>query len=153
MRVIRGDLLRLAQEGRFDVIVHGANCQCTMGAGIAKAIRAELPEAYEADLNTKQGDRSKLGTISWAEVSRGEHQFAVVNAYTQFDFKGPGVRVDYEAVRGAMAEVKRRFRGSRIGYPKIGAGLAKGDWNKLSQIIDEELEGEDHTLVEYETST
>jgi O-acetyl-ADP-ribose deacetylase (regulator of RNase III) len=39
------------------------------------------------------------------------------------------------------------FSGKRIGYPKIGAGLAGGDWNIISSIIDKELIGEDHTLV------
>ncbi len=48
-----------------------------------------------------------------------------------------------------MTEVKLHFSGRRIGYPLIGAGLAKGNWKLISQIIDEELEGEDHTLVEY----
>ena len=37
----------------------------------------------------------------------------------------------------------------RIGFPKIGAGLAKGDWKLIAQIIDAELAEEDHTLVEY----
>ena len=36
----------------------------------------------------------------------------------------------------------------RIGYPKIGAGLAGGDWTIISKIIDEELKDIDHTLVE-----
>lgn len=48
-----------------------------------------------------------------------------------------------------MREVKRRFGGKRIAYPKIGAGLARGDWSKIAAIIDEELTGETHTLVEY----
>jgi hypothetical protein len=46
--------------------------------------------------------------------------------------------------------VKRRFAGNRIGYPKIGAGLARGDWSVIAPIIDEQLAGEDHTLVEYD---
>jgi O-acetyl-ADP-ribose deacetylase (regulator of RNase III) len=50
-----------------------------------------------------------------------------------------------------MRHVKAKFSGKRIGYPKIGAGLAKGDWNKISKIIDEELAGEEHTLVEFAT--
>ena len=31
----------------------------------------------------------------------------------------------------------------------IGAGLAGGDWSRISAIINKELEGEDHTLVLY----
>jgi O-acetyl-ADP-ribose deacetylase (regulator of RNase III) len=149
MKITKGDLLRLALSGDFDVIVHGANCQCTMGAGIAKAIRETFPEAYEVDCATAKGDPAKLGTITCAAVSRGARTFWVVNAYTQLHYRSAGVRVNYDAVRSSMREVKRRFAGKRIGYPRIGAGLARGDWALLSRIIDEELEGEDHTLVEY----
>jgi len=46
--------------------------------------------------------------------------------------------------------VKAMFAGSRIAYPMIGAGLAKGDWSIIASIIEEELAGEDHTLVEYQ---
>lgn len=57
--------------------------------------------------------------------------------------------VDYEAVRTVMRGVKAAFTGQRIGYPKIGAGLAGGDWALIAAIIDEELAGEDHAVVEF----
>jgi O-acetyl-ADP-ribose deacetylase (regulator of RNase III) len=149
MRVIDGDLLELALAGEFDVIVHGCNCHCTMGAGIAKSIKARFPEAYAADLATSKGDRGKLGTISFAEIELPQRSLVVVNAYTQYDWRGPGKKVDDDAVRTAMQQVKRTFGGKRIGYPLIGAGLAGGDWNTIAPIIDEALDGEDHTLVRY----
>ncbi len=150
MKTVQGDLLRLALDGHFDVIVHGCNCQCTMGAGIAKAVKSEFPEAFEADCKTAKGDRDKLGTVSSVTVERNGSEITIVNGYTQFHWRGRGVLVDYDAIRSVMREVKRQFAGKRIGYPKIGAGLAKGDWNVIAEIIDEELSGEDHTLVEYQ---
>lgn len=149
MRVIDGDLLELALAGEFDVIVHGCNCHCTMGAGIAKSIKARFPEAYAADLATTKGDREKLGTISFAEIERPHHSLVVVNAYTQYDWRGSGKKVDYDAIRTTMQFVKSRFGGKRIGYPLIGAGLAGGDWSEIAPIIDAALNGEDHTLVRY----
>ncbi|MGJ4949113.1 macro domain-containing protein [Bradyrhizobium sp. HKCCYLS20291] len=149
MKVIKGDLIRLALDGAFDVIVHGCNCQCNMGAGIAKTIKEIFPEAYAADLTTTKGSRDKLGSISTATVTRGGQQLTIVNGYTQFHWRGPGILVDYAAVRNVMKDVKARFSASRIGYPKIGAGLAKGDWTLVAEIIDAELGEEDHTLVEY----
>lgn len=137
-------------DGKADVLVHGANCQNTMGAGIALSIRREFPEAYAADCATPRGDRAKLGTFSYAEVVRGTARFIVVNAYTQFNYGGPGVRVDYDAVARAMAAIKQQFAGRRIAYPKIGAGLAGGDWPRLAAIIEAALEGEDHTLIEFD---
>ncbi|MFT4516343.1 MAG: O-acetyl-ADP-ribose deacetylase (regulator of RNase III) [Planctomycetota bacterium] len=149
MNVVRGDLIKLAQEGAFDVIVHGCNCRCAMEKGVAKGIRAAFPEAYQADQATGTGDRAKLGTIRVAEVEVGDHALAVVNAYTQFDYHGPMPLVDYDAVRSAFAAIKKRFAGRRIGYPMLGAGLAGGDWSVIAAIIEEELAGEDHTLVEF----
>jgi O-acetyl-ADP-ribose deacetylase (regulator of RNase III) len=149
VKVVTGDLVKLAESGAFDAIVHGCNCQCVMGAGIAKTIRARFPEAFEADRATTRADRAKLGEVSLALIERGAVRFHVVNAYTQFHWRGPPSRVDYDAVARAMAKVKQRFAGQRIGYPRIGAGLAGGDWSRLAGIIDEALAGEDHTLVEF----
>jgi len=149
MKTITGDLLALALAGQFDVIVHGCNCQCAMGKGIALAIKTQFPEAYQADQQTAKGDREKLGTISSAVIERPGSRFAVVNAYTQFHWRGSGVLADYDAIRKAFRQIKAEFAGKRIGYPKIGAGLAGGDWNTIAAIIEEELRGEDHTLVEF----
>lgn len=147
---MKGNLIELGKQGHFEVIVHGCNCWCEMGAGMAKAVRESFPEAYEADRETPPGDRSKLGTCTAATVQRDGRSLHVVNAYTRFDYRKQGqeVLVDYEAVRSCMRWIKERCSGLRIGLPKIGAGLAGGDWERISRIIDEELGGEDVTLVE-----
>lgn len=80
MKILTGDLIALGKGDTFDVIVHGCNCFCVMGAGLAKAIRSEFPEVYRADQGTE-------------------------------------------------------------------AGLAGGDWERIAAIINEELAGEDHSLV------
>lgn len=49
-----------------------------------------------------------------------------------------------------MEWIKKRYPGRRMGLPKIGAGLAGGDWPTIVAIIEEELAGEDVTLVEYQ---
>ena len=149
MNTIEGDLIALSLEGHFDVIVHGCNCFCTMGAGIARAIQDEFPEAYAADLVTIKGDRNKLGNFSFATVKRSDHEITIINGYTQFHFHGDSVLVDYNSVRELFTKIKQQYSGKRIGYPKIGSGLAGGDWEVISQIIEEELAGEDHTLILY----
>lgn len=147
MKELQGDLISLALAGHFDVIVHGCNCFCTMGGGIAKAIRLHFPEAYAADLTTAPGDRGKLGTYSAATVVRDGHELTVANAYSQYHFQGEGVLVEYPALRQVFAAIADAYTGKRLAYPKIGAGLAGGDWAVIAAIIDEELAGEDHTLV------
>jgi len=110
MRTIRGDLLALARAGAFDMIVHGCNCQCQMGKGIALAIRQQFPEAYAADCATEKGSREKLGSFSSAKVEAGGRSFTIVNAYTQFHWRGQGVKADYDAIRNVMRAIAAQFR-------------------------------------------
>lgn len=147
MKEVIGDLLFLAEQGQFDVIVQGCNCFCTMGAGIAKTIKAQYPEAYQADVQTQSGDRTKLGNYTHATIECNGVSFIIVNAYTQFDWRGRGLKADYDAIAQVFQKIKTDFTGLRIGYPLIGAGLAHGDWGIISQIIEDALQAEDHTLV------
>jgi O-acetyl-ADP-ribose deacetylase (regulator of RNase III) len=106
MKVMRGDLVKLALDGHFEVIVHRCNCQCAMGAGIAKAIKQAFPEAYKADKATAKGSRTKLGTLSIATIELGNREITIVNGYTQFHWRGSGVLVDYAALRSVMRQLK-----------------------------------------------
>ena len=99
MKKIKGDLMKLALNGDFDVIVHGCNCFCAMGKGIALTIKKVFPEAYQADLKTVKGDKGKLGHYSSATVQRNGHQITVINAYTQYNYGGSGIKADYGAIK------------------------------------------------------
>jgi O-acetyl-ADP-ribose deacetylase (regulator of RNase III) len=147
-KVVIGDLVEMAKQGQFDVIVHGCNCHCTMGAGIAKIIKKEWPAAYQADLATKKGDRSKLGTYSMATVDG----LTIVNLYTQYNYTRDKVDVEYEALETGLKKIKEEFSGQRIGLPMIGAGLAGGNWGLIKEIIGDCLHGEDATVVILEKS-
>ena len=149
MQIIEGDLIALAKAGEFDVIIHGCNCQCQMGKGIALTIKKQFPEVYAADCATEKGDKKKLGTYSFTEVSVNDTKFSIINAYTQFHWRGNGVKADYEAIRKVFKSIKNKFPNKSIGYPLIGAGLAGGNWGEISQIINEELKGENHFLVKF----
>jgi O-acetyl-ADP-ribose deacetylase (regulator of RNase III) len=150
MRNEKGDLIQKARAGEFDVIVHGCNCFCTMGAGIAKTIKQVFSAAYQADLATTIGDAAKLGTYSQALVEINGKPLTIINAYTQYHWRGAGRLVDYDAIRQVFRCLKQEQSGKCIGYPAIGAGLAKGDWAVIAAIIEEELAGENHVFVEWE---
>ncbi|MBE4585483.1 phosphatase [Vibrio navarrensis] len=147
MKTVYGDIFDHVEHDRADVLVHGCNCLCNMGSGIALAIKNRYPEAYEVDLKTESGASNKLGTYTTANINRNGGKFTIVNAYTQYDWKGDGVLADYDAIRRVFKSIKSDFTGLRIAYPLIGAGLAKGDWQIIKSIIDEELKGEAHYCV------
>lgn len=148
IRYVDGDLLKLADEGNFDVIAHGCNCFCVMGSGIAPQIKAKYPEAYDADCATTAGDINKLGTITHTLNTKP----IVVNIYSQYDTKGRRegkMDLDYNALRSGIKAMKEKFSGKRFGLPLIGAGLAGGDWTIIEKIIEEETRGEYVTIVRY----
>ena len=143
-------LITLAERGFFDVIVHGCNLKGIMGAGIAREIADKYPEAAIADRGSLHLPFERLGTYTMAGVrSPLGHEFIIVNAYTQRDTSRRHRQVDYNAVANAFSLVAQNFEGKRIAYPRVGAGLAGGDWNILDGIIQDALANVDHTLVEY----
>jgi len=146
IKYIDGDLVKEAEL--FDVIAHCCNCFCTMGSGIAPQIKAKFPDAYAADCETVRGDESKLGTISFSDDTTP----IVVNLYGQYGFDGRRhgqMDLDYIALRSALRAMKEQFSGLLFGMPKIGAGLAGGDWDVIEKIIEDELEGERVIIVNY----
>lgn len=145
IQIVTGDLIEMAKQGHFDVIVHGCNCWNTMGRGIARQIRNSFPEAYQKDQETIKGDINKLGNFTAAQCK----DLIVVNAYTQY-YYGYMPNVNYPAIRQSLGQIFKAFRGKRIGMPFIGAGLAGGEWGKIRQIIDDLVTKEDLiTIVQY----
>ncbi len=144
IKEITGDLVKQAKD--YDIIVHGCNCFCTMGSGIAPQIKKKWPEAYEVDKASVRGDRRKLGTITFTKNTKP----IVINAYTQFNYGGPGRNLDYKAVRSCMKQIRFLFSRKKIAMPMIGAGLAGGNWSKIFGIIKQELEGEDVTIIKWD---
>jgi O-acetyl-ADP-ribose deacetylase (regulator of RNase III) len=158
MKYLDGNLLDLAEQGKYDLIVHGANCHNTFGAGIAFQIKNRYPKAYLADQMTQAGDKDKLGKFTQAHVSgfkskpnpdktiKGLHNkaynFTVINAYTQYGFLPRNVvNVDYDAIENVFKQIKLLYDMNpqapcRIGIPMIGAGLAGGEWDLIEEIID-----------------
>lgn len=165
---IEGDLIALAKQGLFDVITHGCNCLSQMGAGIAP----QMAKAFGVDkfeMELWGPNINKLGNIDYqtfvlgekaiwslddADNKKNEPELTVVNAYTQFNYgknrQGGDLRpLDYEALILCMRKINAEFAGLRIGLPKIGAGLAGGDWERIKQIIQTELEDCKVTVVIY----
>lgn len=155
---IKDDLIELAKEGEFEIIAHGCNCLNTMGAGIAATIKDTWPQVFDADRAVPAG-YNKLGTLTYAEISDPSDPnncFWVANLYTQA--KPGGGSFDYEALRlclRKLAVLAKKYaqvygKTPRIGLPHIGAGIARGDWNIIKQIIKQELIENYVTLVSYE---
>lgn len=154
---VKGDLISAFLRNDVNILVHGCNCHCAMGAGIAKTIKKVFPEAYEADLvyDKRFENRSdKLGQFSFALVERYRHldyldapvdssywsRAYIINAYTQDTYWDRNRMLSYDAIRNIMRTLNERIHPTyKIGMPLIGCGLAHGDWKIVSQILNEEF--------------
>lgn len=63
IKEVKGNAVNMYLNGEGHLI-HGCNCYCNMGAGIAREIRDRIPGAFQVDANTLKGSRDKLGTCS-----------------------------------------------------------------------------------------
>lgn len=166
---IEGDLIQMTKNGDFDVITHGCNCFSNMGAGIAVAMKNNFRVSYYPLENSETaGDINKLGQIDYQQFNIspiykrikigdevvispdfGSKDVWIINSYTQYKPSVILKPLDYEALTLCMRKINHRFKGLHIGLPKIGAGLAGGDWEKIKSIIKTELCDCDVTIVIY----
>lgn len=148
---IQGDLIDLALKGNFDVIAHGCNCFCKQKSGIAKQMSSVFDtDIFDLEINT-EGDINKLGQIDYEDKG---NNLTVVNCYTQYKYgknhkNGDENPRDYDAIILCMRKLNHEFKSKHIGLPKIGCGLAGGDWNIVKRIIKHELKDCNVTVVMY----
>ena len=144
LATVQGNLLDLFEEGMFDAIVHGCNCFCSMGGGIAAQIAQRYPEVSDRDNETIPGDMGKLGNIDLVDTAHG----LVINGYTQYN---PGADFNYCAIDNVLRKVAHIAGALKlvVGDPAIGTGIAGGDWGHISRIIEIRMKEVDHVYVEF----
>lgn len=141
-KIVKGDLLQMAEEGHFNYIVHGCNCFCTMGAGIAAQIANKYPVVANLDSNSTIGDSRKLGRYSKAFVKDKHNKaFNVINAYTQYrpggEFKLYFLQTFLTIFAIEEGITNNTSNNKRVvGFPKIGCGIGKGNWDEVKELLE-----------------
>jgi O-acetyl-ADP-ribose deacetylase (regulator of RNase III) len=152
---IEGDLITMALEGNFDVIAQGVNCFCTQKKGLAvEFVKNFRTDQYEMEQPQHKGDINKLGTIEYDYRFQNKgKELIVVNCYTQYSYAKKGeigdLFLDYDALKLCVKKMNHIFKGKKIGLPKIGAGLAGGDWALIQLIIETYLKDCEVTVVNF----
>ena len=130
---IKGDLL----QTEVNHIIHGCNSRGVMGSGVAKILREKYPQAYKDYIFKYNNYGLELGSIIVSVQDDGK---VIHNAITQKDYGRDSSRVyvSYWAIAEAFRKINSQGI-KEIALPKIGAGLANGDWNVISAIIENTL--------------
>jgi hypothetical protein len=133
-------------QGEWDGMVHCANLYKTMGAGIARIVKAKYPEAYEADCETILGTPNKLGTFSHARIEI-EKPIDIFNLYGQMGMGNDGHPMNrnarYDAVYDGIYRICEFIIASKpksdyiLAFPhKIASDRAGGDWIVIEAILE-----------------
>ncbi len=148
----------IVEDVTSGIIAHGVNCGRVMGSGLALQIKEKWPQVY-ADY---RGHFVYRDQPDWHELL-GDNLTSVINkdllvvsCFTQVyygkvkPYKGAKQHLDYEALKKCLLSVFCRGRSTimPVHLPKIGCGLAGGDWIKVKKII-EELEDEVNNEITY----
>lgn len=133
VKYIDGNIVKLFLEGNH--VAHGCNCFHLMGAGVAGQLAKAYPPILEVDKSdTFLGDTEKLGNYTKAVGKKGQFCF---NLYTQFD---PGRNLDYGALANSMINLNKWAENllvpPTVYMPRIGCGIAGGDWEKVKTLIN-----------------
>jgi O-acetyl-ADP-ribose deacetylase (regulator of RNase III) len=153
LRVIKGDATSPQAAGP-KIIAHVCNDQGHWGAGFVLAVSRRWPEP-ERDFRRwhreRAGNDFALGAVRLVEV---QPALWVANMIGQHGIKtgssGPPVR--YEAIGRALMTVGDQALelGASVHLPRIGCGLAGGEWSKVEPLIEDRLAGIAVTVYAFE---
>lgn len=150
--VKRGDFVSIALSGAYPAVAHGCNAFCTMGKGIALPLKQKVPGLYAADCTTIKGDRTKLGT--YTSVIHKDVLF--INAYTQYTYWNPKDMLSMPAIRDVFNLLNTKLPGqniTKLAIPAIGAGLARGNWLNIVEVINEVTPNLEITVIIWDKET
>ena len=128
--------------GQDRLICHISNNRGGWGRGFVSALSREWSKP-ESDYRS-YGNYC-LGDIIISEVGPG---LSVISMIAQNGYRSPSnpVAVDYDALRTCLEKVSAialsggfERLSSSVHMPRIGCGLGGGDWDVISDIIDDEL--------------
>ena len=149
IKYVTGNLL----EAEDDIIGHQVNCMNAFGAGLAGQIRSKYPNVYDeytALCGMNKDNRSTLlGHVQFVEV--GDNKY-VANLFSQLNYGRQKILyTDYPSLKLALTELRDVADEHRlsVALPKfLGCGLAGGDWEIVSKIIEEAFDGYSVTVYE-----
>ncbi len=130
---VKGDATKPIGDGN-KIIPHCCNTENIWGAGFVLAISRRW---YAPELAYRKRKEFKLGTVDFIRV---EDDIIVANMIAQkgigYDAQG-NPPISYAALRIALNIVNHHahLTGSSIHMPRIGCGLAGGNWETVEQII------------------
>lgn len=139
-----GNLVSAALVGEVHATIDQRNCQGVMRSGIAKELAERIPGLEQNDkdfcLTLSRNPQGAFGLYSSYKYNNVEF-FGV---YGQLLPSREGRQTNYGALASGLCHVRNWLyesiagysKDTKIGIPKIGCGVAKGDWIVVSELVE-----------------
>lgn len=132
---------------RYGIVCHQVNAKGVMGAGLARQIRKEWVLAYHDYLAAFNSHKLKLGEVIFTNVIGNNPKLQVAGMCAQEGYgRVRGIPyTDYQAFEICLNKVKNWQQNCLDGVLPvylpygIGCGLAGGNWDVISHLIEEYL--------------
>ena len=141
METINQDILTVKRG----IVCHQCNCVGAMGAGLAKGIRNQWPHVYK---DYHLAIRNRDLELGGCRIIMAEPGIFIAHLAGQYDIGTRKQQTDYVAVRSALRELRRQINASYVLMRMpvclpygFGCGLGGGDWDKMLEILEEEIPG------------
>lgn len=146
IRYVKGDATRPLRLPM--TIVHVTNDKGGWGKGFVMALERRFPGLGDRWRKLKQ----KIGDV---EIQGVAPMLDVAHCCAQSGYKSAQnpVPLDYDALRRCLRKVAAHvgYQGSAgVCMPRIGCGLAGGDWSRVEAIISDELKDVDVYVYDLE---
>ena len=133
VKEIKGNLL----DTEIQHIAHGVNCQNVMGSGVARALYqkwSKIKEDYHTHFLYNEIGAINLGsTITVVQDNRLFYNMFTQNYYSNRSIKN----ANYAAIAQCFKHLANNPCVKEVAIPRIGCGLAGGDWEIVKQIIND----------------
>lgn len=150
---VKGNAIDLFAESTGNsIFMHGANCQRTMGAGIANEVRLRMPALFYIDQYDQRTAPERFGSYSATTLENTKESFKLgVNLYTQFmggaNFEISALRNSLDAFCYSIPMAKRREL--KVYIPHIGTGIGGGNLDEVRKTLKDKLRDFQVYFVEF----
>ena len=129
-------------DNKIGLIAHGISTVGVYGAGLALQIAKQYPVAKQSYMRKYKAEGWELGDVQYVPIigEAGQHpKLWIANCCTQQDVGTHKIQLDYDALAACITDMLAwcKISNHPLFLPKIGCGLAGGDFKKVVSIIRE----------------
>lgn len=141
LEFMQGDMF----EAPVDIRVNTVNCVGVMGAGVALAFKQRYPEMFKDYQSACKDGRVRPGRMYVWKSLEGDW---IINFPTKRNWRDPS---RYEDIEAGLDDLRAYLEGVgsvSVALPALGCGHGGLDWERVSAMIRDKLDGLDtHILV------